>query len=177
MVDFILVTRQACNHLINQKCLLRSFSAFSTVTVWDKCKMLLHFHHCPKDNFQTSGYFIIWHYETLFPSEDGFFRFRILHTSLQCSQKCYEYLLDILWSRQEIFWIFLSLPWNVSIQVWRWPCFTIHLGNRPDVLCRITGRYLYQNLSLNKVEGCSLFMVHQWTSVSERVVIRNNYLC
>ena len=49
-------------HLLNQpKMFAREFSGFfMTIAVnkckLDKCKLLLHFHHFPKDNFLTSDY-------------------------------------------------------------------------------------------------------------------------
>ena len=43
---------------LNQpKMLFTEFSyIFITITAWDKCKMLLHFHHYPENNSLTFGY-------------------------------------------------------------------------------------------------------------------------
>ena len=86
------------------------YSIFITITVWNKFKMLLHFHHYLKDNFLVPDYMRHFYIQMVFLGSE--FSIPLFHTPVNVMKYSWTHSK----SSGKILDLFL-LPLNVSLKV------------------------------------------------------------
>ena len=134
--------------------------------------------HCPKDNFLTCGYMRRYFYLPMVFLCPEFSRLlcntpvQSLGHILKLSKKFIDLLsfhsVKYFDKSQEI-----RLFDNVQRQAPRYVRRKIFFAK---IVPNLQERPVLKS-SFSKLESCSLFMVHLWTTASERIVIKKNYSC